>query len=187
VVDKDTHRILKIDQAMEPLSGFRSRKRSSTFLNEYFDLMVHVLFEHQGTLDKSLADGLLALFGTPLAPADHARRAVQAALGIQRGATALNTVRRHGQPGLHLGIDINSGAAIVGDIGAEKRMEYAVVGNMVNVAQRLQTHAGGGEILIGSNLFPHVQHLVSVYNTVEMQVKGRQQPVQAHRIGPLQP
>jgi adenylate cyclase len=75
----------------------------------------------------------------------------------------------------------------VGNIGSEKRMEYTVVGDMVNVAQRLQAQAGGGEILIGASLFPHVQHLVSIYDTVEMQVKGRQQPVRAHRIGPLQP
>ena len=157
-------------------------------LNEYFDLMVHVLFEHQGTLDKFLGDGLLALFGTPLEQVDHAQRAVQAALDIQRATTALNAVRRHrGQPTLHLGIGINSGEAIVGNIGSEKRMEYTVVGDMVNVAQRLQTQAGGGEILIGASLFPHVQHLVSVYDTVEMQVRGRQQPVWAHRIGPLQP
>jgi len=157
-------------------------------LNEYFDLMVQVLFEHQGTLDKFLGDGLLALFGTPLAQSDHARRAVQAALDIQRAATALNTVRRHrGQPTLHLGIGINSGEAIVGNIGSEKRMEYTVVGDMVNVAQRLQAQAGGGEILIGASLFPHVEHLVNVYDTVEMQVKGRQQSVRAHRIGPLQP
>jgi adenylate cyclase len=150
--------------------------------------MVHVLFEHQGTLDKFLGDGLLALFGTPLEQLDHAQRAVQAALDIQRATTALNTVRRsRGQPTLHLGIGINSGEAIVGNIGSEKRMEYTVVGDMVNVAQRLQTHAGGGEILIGASLFPYVQHLVSVYDTVEMQVRGRQQPVRAHRIGPLQP
>lgn len=157
-------------------------------LNEYFDLMVQVLFEHQGTLDKFLGDGLLALFGTPLEQADHPWRAVQAALDIQRAATALNTVRRRrGQPTLHLGIGINSGEAIVGNIGSEKRMEYTVVGDMVNVAQRLQAQADGDTILIGSSLFPHVQHLVKVYDTVEMQVKGRQQPVRAHRIGPLQP
>ena len=157
-------------------------------LNEYFDLMVHVLFEHQGTLDKFLGDGLLALFGTPLEQEDHPQRAVQAALDIQRAATALNTVRRHrGQPTLHLGIGLNSGEAVVGNIGSEKRMEYTVVGDMVNVAQRLQAQAGGGEILIGTSLFPHVQHLVNIYDTVEMQVKGRQQPVRAHRIGPLQP
>jgi len=157
-------------------------------LNAYFDLMVQVLFAYQGTLDKFLGDGLLALFGTPLEQADHARRAVQAALDIQRAVTALNTARRHrGQPTLHLGIGINSGEAIVGNIGSEKRMEYTVVGDMVNVAQRLQTQAGGGEILIGASLLPHVQPLVSVYDTVEMQVKGRQQPVRAHRIGPLLP
>lgn len=157
-------------------------------LNEYFDLMVHVLFEHQGTLDKFLGDGFLALFGTPVEQTDHPQRAVQAALDIQRATTALNIARRHrGQPTLHLGIGINSGEAIVGNIGSEKRMEYTVVGDMVNVAQRLQAQAGGGEILIGTSLFPHVQHLVSVYDTAEMQVKGRQQSVRAHRIGPLQP
>jgi len=157
-------------------------------LNEYFELMVHVLFEHQGTLDKFLGDGLLALFGTPVEQVDHAQRAIQAALDIQRAVTVLNAVRRRrGQPTLHLGIGINSGEAIVGNIGSERRMEYTVVGDMVNVAQRLQTQAGGGEILIGASLLPHVQHLVSVYDTVEMRVRGRQQLVRAHRIGPLQP
>src|SRR5262245_25941559 len=142
-------------------------------LNEYFEIMVHVLFEHQGTLDKFLGDGLLALFGTPLEQVDHRQRAVQAALDIQRAATALNAVRRRrGQPTLHLGIGINSGEAIVGNIGSEKRMEYTVVGDMVNVAQRLQTQAGSGEILVGASLFPHVQHLVSIYDTVETSVRG---------------
>jgi PAS domain S-box-containing protein len=157
-------------------------------LNEYFDVMVHVLFEHQGTLDKFLGDGFLALFGTPIEQSDHPQRAVQAALDIQRAATTLNIARHHrGQPTLHLGIGINSGEAIVGNIGSEKRMEYTVIGDMVNVAQRLQAQAHGGEILIGASTLPHVQSLVTVYDTVEAQVKGRQQPVRAHRIGPREP
>lgn len=157
-------------------------------LNEYFDLMVSVLFAHQGTLDKFLGDGLLALFGTPLEQADHRQQAVRAAVEIQRATAALNRARRRrGQPTLHIGIGINSGEAIVGNIGSEKRMEYTVIGDMVNVAQRLQAQADGGEILIGTNLLPYVRHLVSVYDTVETQVKGRQQPVQAYRIGPLPP
>src|SRR5262245_64925078 len=111
-----------------------------------------------------------------------------AALYNQHATTTLNAVRRRrSQTTLHLSIGINSGEAIVGNIGSEKRMEYTVVGDMVNVAQRLQTQAGGGEILIGASLLPHVQHLVSVYDTVEMRVRGRQQLVRAHRIGPLQP
>lgn len=157
-------------------------------LNEYFDMMVHVLFEHQGTLDKFLGDGLLALFGTPIAQLDHPQRAVQAALDIQRAAATLNTTRhRRGQPTLHIGIGINSGEAIVGNIGSEKRMEYTVIGDMVNVAQRLQAQASGGEILIGASTLAPVQHLVTVYDTVETQVKGRRQSVRAHRIGPHQP
>jgi adenylate cyclase len=154
-------------------------------LNAYFDVMVQVLFEHQGTLDKFLGDGILALFGTPLMQPDHPQRAVQAALDIQRAATGLNATRqRRGQPTLHIGIGINSGEAIVGNIGSEKRMEYTVIGDMVNVAQRLQALARGGETLIGASALPYVQPLVTVYDTVETRVKGRRQPVRAHRVGP---
>ncbi len=156
-------------------------------LNAYFDVMVHVLFAYQGTLDKFLGDGVLALFGAPLVQADHPQRAVQAALDMQRAAASLNATRqRRGQPTLHIGIGINSGEAIVGNIGSEKRMEYTVIGDMVNVAQRLQALARGGEILIGASTLPHVQPLVTVYDTVETHVKGRRQPVRAHRIGPRQ-
>jgi len=156
-------------------------------LNAYLDVMVQVLFEYQGTLDKFLGDGVLALFGTPLVQPDHPQRAVQVALDIQRAATNLNAQRqRRGQPTLHIGIGINSGEAIVGNIGSEKRMEYTVIGDMVNVAQRLQALARGGEILIGASTLPHVQPLVTVYDTVETQVKGRRQPVRAHYIGPRQ-
>jgi len=156
-------------------------------LNAYLDVLVQVLFEHEGTLDKFLGDGVLALFGTPLVQPDHPQRAVQAALDIQRAATGLNaTRRRRGQPTLHIGIGINSGEAIVGNIGSEKRMEYTVIGDMVNVAQRLQALARGGETLIGASALPYVQPLVTVYDTVETRVKGRRQPVRAHRIGPRQ-
>ncbi len=157
-------------------------------LNEYLEVMVQVLFEYQGTLDKFLGDGLLALFGTPLPQPDHPQRAVQAALDIQRATAVLNTTRhQRGQPTLHLGIGINSGEAIVGNIGSEKRMEYTVIGDMVNVAQRLQAQAQGGEVWIGDDTFASVQSLVTLYETVDTPVKGRRQPVRAHRIGPRQP
>jgi len=154
-------------------------------LNQYLDIMVDVVFKYQGTLDKFLGDGLLALFGTPLRQADHPQRAVRAALEIQRAIGAFNTSRgQQGAMPLDIGIGINSGEAIVGNIGSEKRMEYTVIGDMVNVAQRLQTQAQGGEVLISDTTLTHVRELVTVYATVEAQVKGRQQPVCAHRIGP---
>jgi adenylate cyclase len=154
-------------------------------LNQYLDVMVGVLFEHEGTLDKFAGDGLLALFGTPLFQPDHHCRAVQAALDMQRAIAALNA-RRHaqGEPVLDVGIGINSGEAIVGNIGSEKRMEFTVIGDMVNIAHRLQARARGGDILIGDQTLAHVQHLVTVYETTEEPVKGRQRPVRAHSIGP---
>jgi PAS domain S-box-containing protein len=154
-------------------------------LNQYLDIMVDVLFKYQGTLDKFLGDGLLALFGTPLPQADHSQRAVLAALEIQQAIGAFNTSRsQQGAMTLDMGIGINSGEAIVGNIGSERRMEYTVVGDMVNVAHRLQAQAQGGEVLISDTTLAYVRELVTVYATVEAQVKGRQQPVCAHRIGP---
>jgi adenylate cyclase len=154
-------------------------------LNQYLDVMVNIIFEHHGTLDKFLGDGVLALFGTPLPQADHPWRAVQTALAIQEAIQHLNTSRhRRGDPTLDIGIGINSGEAIVGNIGSEKRMEYTVIGDMVNVAQRIQTRARGGEILISDTTFAHVRPLVTVHTTIEERVRGRQQPVKVHRIGP---
>lgn len=155
-------------------------------LNQYLDRMVESLFAYQGTLDKFLGDGLLAFFGAPLQQPDHARRAVQAALDIQSAMGELNKHRRQqGAITLDIGIGINSGEAIVGNIGSEKRMEYTVIGDMVNVAQRLQARAQPGEVLISATTLPHVASQVTVYNTVKARVKGRRHAVLAHRIGPL--
>jgi adenylate cyclase len=155
-------------------------------LNQYLEVMVQAVFNHQGTLDKFLGDGLLAIFGTPLQQPDHPQRAVQTALEIQQAIAALNATRHAvNAPALTIGIGINSGEAIVGNIGSEKRMEYTVVGDMVNVAQRLQGQARGGEIIISAPVLAHVHSLVTVYDSLEAQVRGRRQPVLAHRIGPL--
>jgi adenylate cyclase len=153
-------------------------------LNQYLDVMVNIIFEYQGTLDKFLGDGLLALFGTPLPQADHPCRAVQAALAIQDAIRTLNAQRcRRGQMTLDLGIGINSGEAIVGNIGSDRRMEYTVIGDMVNVAQRIQTRARGGDVLISDTTLAHVRDLVAVHATIEERIRGRQQPVWVHRIG----
>ena len=153
-------------------------------LNQYLEVMVGIIFEYEGTLDKFLGDGLLALFGTPLPQVDHHRRAVQAALAMQDAIRALNTRRcRRGDTTLDIGIGINTGEAIVGNIGSEKRMEYTVIGDMVNVAQRIQTRAQGGEVLISDTTLAQVRGLVTVSATFEEHVRGRQQPVWVHRIG----
>jgi adenylate cyclase len=108
-------------------------------LNRFHTAMVAVVFANGGTLDKYLGDGLMAYFGAPVAQNDQAARAVRCAVGMQRALDALN--RQGGVPGdgaLRMGIGVHTGAAVVGDIGADTRREFTVIGDAVNVAARLE-------------------------------------------------
>jgi adenylate cyclase len=118
-------------------------------LNEYFASMVECVFRHNGALDKFIGDSILAYWGAPVAADDDADRAVRAALDMQDQLHVLN-IRwaAAGRPMLHAGIGINQGDAFVGNIGSPRRLEYTLIGDTVNLANRLCGLARGGEILI---------------------------------------
>ena len=102
--------------------------------------MVEVLFRHQGTLDKFVGDMVMGLFGAPLADDRHADHAVSAALDMTQTLDRLNeTWRREGRPELNIGIGINSGEMIAGNIGSEAIMSYTVIGDAVNLGSRLES------------------------------------------------
>lgn len=108
-------------------------------LNEYFAAMTEVIFHHGGTLDKYLGDGLMALFGAPIPTADHARQALAAAREMLARLEELNrTWEKRGERPFRIGIGINSGQVLVGNIGSPRRLEYTAIGEEVNLASRLE-------------------------------------------------
>ncbi|HTL04617.1 MAG TPA: adenylate/guanylate cyclase domain-containing protein, partial [Gemmatimonadales bacterium] len=118
-------------------------------LSEYFAAMVELVFAHGGTLDKFIGDALLAVWGAPLPAADAADHAVAAARAMQEEVAALNTRWQPlGKPPLGVGIGLHYGEAFTGTIGSPRRLEYTVIGDVVNVAARLCDAAAAGEIML---------------------------------------
>jgi adenylate cyclase len=117
-------------------------------LNEYFDAMVECVFRHDGALDKFIGDSLLAYWGAPVAYADDADRALAAVREMLGTLTGLNARwAAAGRPTLGVGIGLNAGDAFVGNIGSPRRLEYTLIGDTVNVANRLCGAAAAGEVL----------------------------------------
>jgi adenylate cyclase len=152
-------------------------------LNEYFSEMTDLIFDNGGTLDKYLGDGIMALFGAPLSKPDDARRSVKTAAEMQRALTALN---RHwqarGQEPLQMGLGINTGQVTAGNIGSSKRMDYTVIGDVVNLASRLCANAAGGQILISESTFAEINGCFPARRLETIRVKGKEAPVEIYEI-----
>ncbi|MBI3585291.1 MAG: GAF domain-containing protein [Nitrospinae bacterium] len=153
-------------------------------LNEYFAEMIDVIFKYGGTLDKFIGDGLMAVFGTPIYYKDHAKRGVAAALEMQEKLKALNMRnRKRGFVELAVGIGVNTGSVIAGNIGSEKRMEYTVVGNGVNIASRLEGLAQGGQILITESTYNELKGLkLDVEKLKQVQVRGKRGAMDIYQV-----
>jgi len=110
------------------------------FLNKYFERVVEIVFRHKGTLDKFIGDGVMAIFGAPAQDPYQEENALKAAIEIQEAMELLrNELKLEGLPEIRIGIGINSGNAIVGNIGSSQRLEYTAIGDTVNLASRLES------------------------------------------------
>lgn len=152
-------------------------------MDQALRLMAEAIHRYEGTVNQFLGDGLMALFGAPLALEDHALRAVMAALMIQETINAYNEQLKSGHDvEIRLRLGLNTGLVVVGRIGDDLRMDYTAVGDTTNVAARLQSLAEPGTILIGEA----TQRLVEGYIRSEaqgpVQVKGRIEPVQVYAV-----
>jgi adenylate cyclase len=171
------------------IRGFTSMAESmgpdaiAQLLTEYFSEMVEIIFEHGGTLDKFVGDAIMALWGAPIAHADDADRALRAAMAMQRGVSRLNERwALAGRPEIGVGIGINYGEVFAGNIGSHRRLEYTVIGDAVNVANRLCAEAGPGEILVSEALCQVVKAHADYEYLPAMALRGRTRSVQVYRV-----
>ena len=129
-----------------------------TFLNRYLSKMIAILLDNRAVIDEILGDGILAFFGAPEPLEDHPARAVACALSMQAAMDEINAENEaDGMPRLAMGIGVNTGSVVVGNIGSERRTKYSVVGSDVNFASRMEAFALAGQVLISASTYSRVQ------------------------------
>ncbi|GMU60702.1 MAG: hypothetical protein AMXMBFR34_24650 [Myxococcaceae bacterium] len=170
------------------LSERMSPEVLADFINQYLSPMTRIVFEEKGTLDKYIGDALMAFWNAPLDQADHALRACRAALAMLSKLDELKQGwREKGYPELDIGVGINSGPMVVGNMGSDVRVDYTVLGDTVNLASRLEgtTKLYDAKIIISQFTFAQVKGRVVARRLGAVRVKGKQQPVQIYELRAL--
>jgi len=154
-------------------------------LNGYLTAMSSEISRHQGVLDKFIGDAIVAFWGAPVADETHAQQAVSCALAMQCKLKGLRTVwRQQGLPLLFMRIGINTGDAVVGNIGSIDRLDYTMIGDTVNLAARLEgaNKHYGSEILLSEHTYQRVCHIFACRELDKVRVQGKQQPVAIYEV-----
>jgi len=179
---------------MSDLRGFTSLSETRDpedmvrLLNRYLERMSKVIMEYDGMIDEFIGDAILTVFGVPDEHDEDPLRAVACALAMQNALIELNNeLMREGYPALEMGIGINTGSVIVGNIGSEIRTKYGIVGASVNMASRIESNTIGGQVLVGESTYNLVKELVTVDPPQTIMMKGLKKPLvmySATVIGP---
>jgi PAS domain S-box-containing protein len=147
-------------------------------LNHYFDAMIEVVFNHNGTLDKIIGDELMVLYGVPLKNENDAQGAVNSAIAMFEALKKFNIeMEQQNYPALEIGIGINYGKVVCGNIGSERQMNYTVIGDHVNLAARLCSHAKPGEIVISSSVIEKLSSKEGFIQQKPIFVKGKKNEI----------
>ena len=165
------------------LSEHEDPEKVVGLLNQYFTAMSEIIFEHGGTLDKYIGDGLMALFGAPTATPNDAKNALSAAVAMQRRVITLNDqLAAGGYAAVAVGMGLHTGVATIGYIGSERRSEYTAIGDTVNLASRLESSVAGGEILISEATAQAAGDIFPLVKRAPLSVKNRVQPVDVFEV-----
>lgn len=155
-------------------------------LNNYFTRMIDIVNRHEGMVDKLMGDSVMALFGAPISIGDDPLRAIRCAVEMQReGLLFSQEQEAKGQPALPMGIGINTGPVVAGNIGSSTKMEYTVIGDEVNIAARMQGIAKPGEVLISENTFRLVAKDIKATPLEPITFKGKNSVVAVYRVDGL--
>jgi len=150
-------------------------------LNHFFSAMVDIVFEHEGTLDKFIGDNIMAVFGTPLDIDQPALQAARCALAMHRRLQEMQTdtclIRR-------IGIGINTGEVIAGNIGSHRHMDFTVIGDVVNIAARLEslTRELDADIIVGPETYQEIAPYFRLEPCPPVVLRGRSEPLQTYRL-----
>jgi adenylate cyclase len=179
---------------MSDLRGFTSLSETRDpedmvrLLNRYLERMSKVIMEYDGMIDEFIGDAILTVFGVPEEHDDDPLRAVACALAMQNALMELNNeLMREGYPALEMGIGINTGSVIVGNIGSEIRAKYGIVGTSVNIASRIESNTIGGQVLIGEATYRFVKELVTSDPVWTVMMKGLKKPLVIYPVTAIGP
>jgi adenylate cyclase len=176
ILMSDIRQFSTICETLEPENVMR-------LLNTYLGTMSDIIMDFQGTVDEFIGDGILAIFGAPITRDDDADRAVQCALRMQAAVADINReYSAAGLPEVSMGVGINTGTVIAGNIGSEKRSKYGIVGHNVNLTARIEQCTAGGEILISQSTLEKLQDQYQLGRRESVQVKGINKEVIIHHI-----
>lgn len=171
--------IRQISMMMSDLRGFTALTSSMnpehviTFLNRYLGTMLEIILDHHGIVDEIIGDGILAFFGAPETLENHPELAVACAINMQIAMNDINIQNEaDGLPHLEMGIAVNTGDVIVGNIGSERRTKYGAVGSQVNFTGRVESFTVGGQILISEATYKALSEKLEIRDVIHVEMKG---------------
>ncbi len=182
---------LEVTTLFSDIRGFTSMSEKMSpkdvvdSLNEYFDKMIEVVFKHNGTLDKIIGDALMVIYGAPIGSTNDAERALLTAIEMQQKLEELNLLRKtREQSPLEIGIGLNTGKVISGNIGSRVQMNYTVIGDAVNLSSRLCSFANAGQIIVSESVYSALKNKsnFAFKELSPIMVKGKEKHVSVFEV-----